>query len=275
MKSNLITRTITAVIGIIIFLIVALSSQTVLNIANAIVVLLMLFEVYFAFNFPRPLAILGSIGSVFIVYSMYIGNLYLFLGCFVLFCMLLILYLLINSNKIKFSSIATMIFITIYVACFMFYISKTRALDNGHFYLFLIFTCAWLNDTFAYFFGKAFGKQKLAENISPKKTLEGAAGGFLGSITGAVLLGLIAQIFFNKQANYIVLVAVGLICGPLAVMGDLIASVMKRECKIKDFGSIVPGHGGVMDRFDSVVLIAPFIYYTITLLSKISVYLIK
>lgn len=118
----------------------------------------------------------------------------------------------------------------------------------------------WFADSAAYFTGSAIGKRKLCPAISPKKTVEGAIGGAIASILGSQLLGLVYQFIFYRNViiNYPALLLIGMFSAIISVMGDLVFSLIKRECKLKDYGSIMPGHGGMLDRFDSVVFTVPF-----------------
>ena len=130
----------------------------------------------------------------------------------------------------------------------------------SYFLLFLSLGVAWINDIFAYFTGRAFGKHKLCENISPKKTVEGAIGGVICDIAICSGITYWFSAEFTIEINWIsflIFVMLGAVAG---ILGDLSASVIKRQCKIKDYGNIMPGHGGVMDRFDSWLFVAPLLY---------------
>ena len=130
---------------------------------------------------------------------------------------------------------------------------------DGISYLILLFLGAWGSDTFAYFVGSFFGRKKLCPDISPKKTVEGAIGGVVG---GTILVAVYGQLFLPDITDHslIKFILLGLTCTITAQLGDLIASVIKRYCGIKDYGRIMPGHGGVLDRFDSVLFLAPVVY---------------
>ncbi len=131
--------------------------------------------------------------------------------------------------------------------------------DVGAWLFALVLVGAWVPDSAAYFVGKAFGKHKLIPDVSPKKTVEGAIGGVVfGGIAFAVT-GLIANLTVGFRPHYVSLALVGLVVAVVSIFGDLIASLVKRQYGIKDYGKIFPGHGGVMDRFDSIVAIAPFL----------------
>ena len=119
-------------------------------------------------------------------------------------------------------------------------------------YLFLIpYIFSWVTDSFAYFCGRAFGKHKLIEAVSPKKTVEGAIGGFVFCAITAVLYGVIVGNCFDVTPNYLVLGLGGMVIGVVSQIGDLVMSAIKREQGVKDYGHVLPGHGGLLDRFDS------------------------
>ncbi|MBM7581416.1 phosphatidate cytidylyltransferase [Caldicoprobacter guelmensis] len=126
----------------------------------------------------------------------------------------------------------------------------------------LIFTlfATWSTDTFAYFTGLKWGRNKLCPRISPKKTVEGSIGGILGSMLTGMLVGLFFYRFYKFEISYIHYVVMSLLCGITSQMGDLSASSVKRFCNIKDFGSIMPGHGGILDRFDSILFTVTAVY---------------
>lgn len=133
--------------------------------------------------------------------------------------------------------------------------------------LYLLF-CAWFGDSGAYFVGTFFGKHKLCPLISPKKTVEGVVGGIVtvGVVVTLTVLIYNSFILTEHQLNYFVLVPLSMVASLVGVVGDLSASVIKREYDVKDFGNIMPGHGGVIDRFDSVIFVAPFLYIALTYL---------
>lgn len=120
----------------------------------------------------------------------------------------------------------------------------------------LVFVAAWVTDVFAYFTGYFFGKHKLIPKVSPKKTVEGSIGGIVFAILGFILYGFIVDLATAYEVNYLTLALSGLVLSVVAQIGDLTASLVKREHGIKDYGAIFPGHGGVLDRFDSVLAVA-------------------
>ena len=139
--------------------------------------------------------------------------------------------------------------------------------DMKHIHFAVIFAFAWGADTFAYFGGRFFGKHKLCPIISPKKTVEGFIGGIIGSVAVTLIILLCYSYFADVSVNIIYMTVFAVLFAPVGVMGDLSASLIKRSTGIKDYGNIMPGHGGVMDRFDSVLLIAPIYYAVLNLLN--------
>lgn len=148
---------------------------------------------------------------------------------------------------------------------------KIDSWDIGLFYILLPLVVAFCSDTFALFAGMLFGKHKLAPELSPKKTVEGAIGGFVGAIVCGILYGVVIHFWFGIEVNYVLLALYGALGSPIAQMGDLSFSYIKRQYGIKDFGNIFPGHGGVLDRFDSVIFCAPLLEILIRWLPAIGV----
>lgn len=141
---------------------------------------------------------------------------------------------------------------------------------DGIFLLLVACGCSWLADTGAYFTGRFFGKHKLSPTISPNKTVEGFVGGVVWNVLGMWGIALLYQTRFSAGAviNYPLLLLLAFAGTFLGTLGDLSASYIKRSCHVKDFGNIMPGHGGIMDRFDSILLVAPFVYLAVVLLGN-------
>ncbi len=129
----------------------------------------------------------------------------------------------------------------------------------GQYVYILVFVAAWITDTFAYFTGVFFGKHKLIPKISPKKTVEGALGGIVFCVIAFLIYGFVVENVSEYKANFVGLAFVGLVMSVISQIGDLLASAIKRNYDVKDYGRLFPGHGGVLDRFDSVMALAPFL----------------
>lgn len=156
--------------------------------------------------------------------------------------------------------VMTAFFGLVYVAVMLSFIYLSREMEGGIFHVWLIFLCSWGCDTCAYCVGVLIGKHKMTPLLSPKKSVEGAVGG----VAGAVLLGVVyAAATKGDPAAYGVICGVGAL---ISMVGDLAASAIKRNQEIKDYGKLIPGHGGILDRFDSVIFTAPIIYFLSTVL---------
>lgn len=164
--------------------------------------------------------------------------------------------------KYQAEQIMAAMFGVLYVAVMLSYIYKTRNLEGGAWLVGLIFLSSWGSDTCAYCVGRLIGRHKMAPVLSPKKSVEGAVGG----VAGAALLGAVYALIIagvnpaqgHTPWMYALICAIGAL---ISMVGDLAASAIKRNKDIKDYGTLIPGHGGILDRFDSVIFTAPFIYF--------------
>lgn len=193
------------------------------------------------------------------------------------YSMIIFVIYLLTYKKSDFKETAAIYFISFYVALLFLTLLLTARSEIGKLGLYFVFIGAWVTDTFAYFSGVLFGKHKLCPEISPKKTIEGSLGGTAFCMIAFVIYYLIIHSVFitragttvlyqnNTALNCIIFAAFGIIISIVSQMGDLFASLVKRHYGIKDYGNIFPGHGGVLDRFDSVLFAAPVVYIFLTL----------
>ena len=141
------------------------------------------------------------------------------------------------------------------------YLADIKYFVNYGSYMLLMFVVTVVfSDSGAYFIGVTIGKHKLCPKISPKKTIEGSMGAFLGAIVSAIVMAIIYN-SINIPVSYVWSIVYGIVCGGVSQIGDLLASSIKRYFEIKDYGDLLPGHGGIMDRLDSVILVAPVFYF--------------
>ena len=186
------------------------------------------------------------------------------LSCYIVSIMLVVIALffiyVFSFPRIHSRELIATVFCFLYAPCMLSFIYLLWLLPYGNYAVWLPFL-AWISDTYAYFAGRAFGRHKLTPKLSPKKTVEGAVGGVVGSVVAGMVFGFL----FGRQAEnyhmiwiFAIITTVGSI---IAQLGDLVASGIKRDHDIKDYGSCIPGHGGIMDRFDSVILVAPILYF--------------
>lgn len=181
------------------------------------------------------------------------------LGIAVLYMFWLSAYCVIKRDTVAYSLISSVFMSVIYVTVGFTSLILLRDSENGKYIFWLVFVGAWITDTMAYFTGFLFGRHKLIPEISPKKTVEGAIGGTLFAGLAYVLYGYIISRITGVDMHLIMLFIAGIIAAVVAQFGDLIASVIKRQAGIKDYGNIFPGHGGILDRFDSIIALAPFL----------------
>ncbi|MDO4615769.1 MAG: phosphatidate cytidylyltransferase [Lachnospiraceae bacterium] len=203
-----------------------------------------------------PLTAAAFLGAVCYYVLLFLGQEKWYGPEIVLTLLLILAVYVFTFPKYKAPQVAAVFFGLVYVAVMLGFIYLTRAEENGQITVWLIFLSSWGADTCAYLAGRAFGKHKMAPVLSPKKSVEGAVGG----VIGAGILGVIFSLAFNggeMMAVYLITCA----CGALiSMIGDLAASAVKRDHGIKDYGTLIPGHGGILDRFDSVIFTAPVIY---------------
>ena len=154
-------------------------------------------------------------------------------------------------------------FLTVYVVCAFTSLVALRRLPSGECLIWLVFVGAWSTDSFAYFVGRFFGRTKLCPILSPKKTVEGAIGGLLGCVVFCVIYGAIVDSVTDYKLNYLTMIVTGAILGLVSQFGDLLMSAFKRNVGIKDYSNILPGHGGILDRFDSIMAVSLFVLFVV------------
>lgn len=209
----------------------------------------------------NPMSLLGYLLCIF--YYIFLGNnnykllmFFIVIGVFLMFCIPTF------DTKYNYVDIGITILGFIYVAVFFSFIVLTNKLTYGNYLVWLIFIASWMCDTFAYYFGRYLGKgkTKLCPKVSPNKTVIGSLGGLLGSVIACMVYGYaIYRCGVKIQLyNY---AAIGLLCGVFSQCGDLAASSIKRHVGVKDYSNLIPGHGGILDRFDSILFSAVIVYY--------------
>lgn len=183
-----------------------------------------------------------------------------------LYILFVFISMLVSKEKFSVEHLAFVFLMTVIIPCFYSTVIYAHSMPGGNCNIIMIMCCSWGSDTGGYIFGRLFGRHQLAPKISPKKTVEGLIGGIATVITLSVILCYVSDIVFESiKISYIAAVIYAVLGAICAVLGDLFASVIKRSFGVKDFGSIIPGHGGIMDRFDSVLFTAPLIYILITI----------
>lgn len=183
-------------------------------------------------------------------------------------CIVLSLIIPIVDLKYSFIDVAITFLGFIYVVILFSFIPLVNGKIYGEYLVWLIFIGSWLADTTAYYCGRLFGKNKLCPKVSPKKTIEGSVGGFIGATLGCGLFGIIVNMY-TPTISTIHFFLIGALCGIMGQFGDLVASSIKRYVGLKDYSNLIPGHGGILDRFDSILFNSVVVFYYLTFIVKI------
>lgn len=257
------TRLLSGIVLVAAALVLIITGGEVLLVSTCIISLIGMYELYRVYKIERTAAAgigyLAALAFYSDLYVPWIPEAMMFVLAVLI--ALLVVYVL-AYPKYHASQIMAAFFGVFYVAVMLSGIYQTRMMEKGAYIVWLIFLCSWGCDTCAYCVGVLFGRHKMSPVLSPKKSVEGAAGGLAGTFLLTALYGAL----FRTQmavtpAQVWILATVGTIGGVISMIGDLAASAVKRNYEIKDYGTLIPGHGGILDRFDSVIFTAPVIYY--------------
>jgi phosphatidate cytidylyltransferase len=257
------TRLLSGIVLVILALIFIINGGYLLLTVLGVISLIGLFELYRVFGIEKSAAgVVGYVAAIVYYLNLAFGflpDMMVFVMALLIVCMCVFVF---GYPKYHANQIIGAFFGVFYVAVMLSCIYQTRALVGGRYLVWLIFLCSWGCDTCAYCVGMLFGKHKMAPVLSPKKSVEGAVGGVAGAILLTILYGFIFKSSMGVDVPYIFMMAG--ICGAgalISMVGDLAASAIKRNYEIKDYGKLIPGHGGILDRFDSVIFTAPIIFY--------------
>ncbi len=197
---------------------------------------------------------LGLLHALFLLFVSWTAEL-LFVETAALLILVFLFFLLFHAELVEAARrLALMVLGLAYLVPLLSMVGLLR--DQGPWWVFLLFAMTWLNDTFAFFVGHRWGKRRLAPRVSPGKTVEGLLGGLLGSLAGFLLVWYWGEIPMTLPAGLVMVLLVGI----LAPMGDLAESLLKRGFGVKDSGHLIPGHGGLLDRVDALLFVAPVVY---------------
>ena len=254
-----VTRLISGIVLVAVALLTICSGGWILYGTLTIVSLIGMVELYRAVQVQKQgenlLAVVGYLGVILHYILLSLGySEYAMMNLIIVLIAMMFVYVF-SYPKYHAEQVMAAFFGVVYVGVMLSYIYQTRMIRDGAFLVWLIFLCSWGCDTCAYCVGMLIGKHKMAPVVSPKKSVEGAVGG----VVGAAALGAIyAAVTHGPIVEYAVICAVGAL---ISMVGDLAASAIKRNRGIKDYGKLIPGHGGILDRFDSVIFTSPIIFY--------------
>lgn len=251
-------RLITAILGIILIISVNIVGGIYFKLFIVAVSLIALYEFLILKKMERPIIYISLLTSVFIVLPDY-NFLKKSFVIFFSFLVLISYYITKNQNR----AIDSLIYLfgLVYIPFTLSLFLELLSQEKGKYIIWLPYLICWGTDTFAYFIGITFGRHKLCSNISPKKSIEGLFGGIFGGLLASFIFWYIYNDFvFDTKILYRIIIT-GFVLSIIAQIGDLFASMIKRENNVKDFGYILPGHGGVLDRFDSILFVLPAVYF--------------
>ncbi|MDK2917425.1 MAG: phosphatidate cytidylyltransferase [Candidatus Petromonas sp.] len=256
----MVKRIVSGIIGIPLLIYIVSKGGFLFTISLLVIVLLALREFYNAFDnlHISPLKYVGYLFTIIMYLAFSYKKLNITLLIFFMITLTVLLIFLFNK-KTSFMDLAITLVGFLYVSYFLFHILLISSFLDTYI-IWFVFIIAWATDTFAYFSGYFFGRRKLFPEVSPKKTVEGSIGGMIGSILICIIFSYLLKPDFIIHSIFL-----GFIGSILSQIGDLIASKIKRHVGIKDYGNLIPGHGGILDRFDSILLTSPFVYYYVTL----------
>ena len=277
------TRVISGIVGVLIAIVAVVNFYTIFfDIAAFAIYAIAVFEICRVFkegNSKVTAIALWLVGILVVFNNIFKIEPMLTATAFIAAIVCLVVF---DFERVKFTSVASSVAMSLYVLFGVFCITGLKNVllfsEYGWDAAFMFVLCAgiaWGGDIMAYFSGYFFGKHKMAPKLSPKKTVEGAIGGVLGSVVIAFVMAFIYSKMGSISelsavtSSYVVLALISVAGSCLGIIGDLFASAVKRQNGIKDYGTIMPGHGGVMDRFDSILFVAPVIYLMAGFVAKI------
>ena len=257
-------RVIGAVFVVLLTLVMLLPGGVVSAIVLNIISLIGLYEFYRLYSLEKSiLSYVGYLGTIFFYILLYMGKeTFLFPTVIILLMVILACYVF-AFPKYKDRDVTKIFFGFVYVTVMLSYVFRVRNMESGLMLSFFILISSWGNDVFAYLVGSAIGNHQFSPKVSPNKSIEG----FVGGILGAALVGYVYAVIFAKDIPFsgVYCAIISALGGIPSVIGDLAASAIKRDNEIKDYSHLIPGHGGILDRFDSVIFTAPIIYYLVEL----------
>lgn len=270
------TRIITAIFAIMLLICVVLAGDKVFGGAIFLLSIIAMREYLNCFkntNYKpiKSIAYISTLILAVLIFKNYLSINMVAMGVLVYITVIaLSLPIIFMSDKYNIGDISVTLFGILYVTFLFSFLTLTRQFENGVYYIWMIFIGASVTDTCAYFVGCSLGKHKLAPKVSPKKTIEGSIGGVIGTVLVMTLYGMYLNSHILALNVHVVhFIILGFVTAIVSQLGDLCASSIKRYVKIKDYGNILPGHGGILDRFDSIMFIAPIVYFYFKLIGGI------
>ena len=276
-RAKTIKRTITGVIALPVLAIILIFSNTIImDIFTAIIACISMYEYFHCFkstNKANPSQYLGYIYCILIAFTHFVDERLLtsiIIAIIPVSLVVLFAELVLSKGKKTVKDIAVTMLGICYIPLMLIYLSLVRDMEldhglNGKILIWFVLIASWGSDIFAYFIGRHFGKHKLTA-VSPNKTVEGAVAGVVGAILFGILFAVLCNTIWGVGINYLLIGCIMAVLSIVGQIGDLAASSIKRYCEIKDFSELIPGHGGMLDRIDSIIFVLPFAYILFSIL---------
>lgn len=257
-------RVITTILGLpIVALVFTYANTYIIGAIIAIASIISMYEYFGAIKkVAKPIQIIGYLSNIIIILAAFLEtNQIMQIIVLGIPCILLILFLkvIITNMKTTFKDVAYTITGILYIPLFLMFLELIRCMENGKILFAYAFVISWSTDIFAYIIGRNFGKHTFSK-ISPKKSIEGCIAGIVGAICMSLIYIFISNKFCGTDYLYIVIAIISAVLSIISQIGDFVASTIKRFVDLKDYGNLLPGHGGMLDRIDSLIFIAPFLY---------------
>lgn len=277
MEKEKITRILTSVIGLpFITALLIFANTTVMDIFTAIIALISMYEYFHCFkstNKANPSEFLGYILCILIAFThMVKGEILIQIIVLLIPTCILILFVefILSNGKKTVKDISITMLGICYIPLMLIYLSFISNMNlgtglTGRILIWFVLIASWGSDVFAYTIGRHFGKHKLTK-ISPKKTVEGSIAGIIGATVLGIIYAVLCNNLWGTQINYLLIGVIVVVLSVVGQIGDLAASSIKRYCEIKDFSDLLPGHGGMLDRIDSIIFVLPFAFMLLNLL---------
>ena len=276
-RAKTIKRTITGVIALPVLAIILIFSNTIImDIFTAIIACISMYEYFHCFkstNKANPSQYLGYIYCILIAFTHFVDERLLtsiLIAIIPVSLVVLFAELVLSKGKKTVKDIAVTMLGICYIPLMLIYLSLVRDMEldhglNGKILIWFVLIASWGSDIFAYFIGRHFGKHKLTA-VSPNKTVEGAVAGVVGAILLGILFAILCNTIWGVGINYLLIGCIMAVLSIVGQIGDLAASSIKRYCDIKDFSELIPGHGGMLDRIDSIIFVLPFAFILFSIL---------
>lgn len=276
-RAKTIKRTITGVIALPILAVILIFANTiVMDIFTAIIACISMYEYFHCFKSTdkgNPSQYLGYIWCTLIAFTHFVDDRLLtniLVAVIPISLVILFAELVLAKGKKTIKDIGITMLGICYIPLMLIYLSLVRDMElddglNGRILIWFVLIASWGSDVFAYFIGRHFGKHKLTK-ISPNKTVEGAVAGVVGAILLGIIFAVLCNTLWGVGINYLLIGCIMALLSIVGQIGDLAASSIKRYCEIKDFSELIPGHGGMLDRIDSIIFVLPFAFIFFSIL---------